>query len=42
MNETVTLFKELLNIPKEYHILFLGGGASLQFSMIPTNLLNKK
>jgi phosphoserine aminotransferase len=40
--ETVSLFKELLNIPEGYSILFLGGGASLQFCMIPYNLLNKK
>lgn len=30
---------ELMNIPKEYKILFLQGGASLQFSMIPMNLM---
>ncbi len=42
MDETVALFKEQLNIPENYHVLFLGGGASLQFCMIPFNLLNKK
>ena len=31
--------RELLNIPDNYHVLFLQGGASLQFSMIPMNLL---
>ncbi|MBN2308271.1 MAG: 3-phosphoserine/phosphohydroxythreonine transaminase, partial [Candidatus Hydrogenedentes bacterium] len=31
--------KLLLNIPDNYHILFVQGGASLQFSMIPINLL---
>ncbi len=31
--------RELLNVPENYHILFLQGGASLQFSMIPMNLL---
>ena len=36
------LFKELLNIPAGYEILFLGGGASMQFCMVPYNLLNKK
>lgn len=38
------LFRELMNIPKNYHVLFLQGGASSQFSMIPLNLLknNKK
>ncbi|HOT14965.1 MAG TPA: 3-phosphoserine/phosphohydroxythreonine transaminase [Bacteroidales bacterium] len=40
--ETKALFKELLNIPDGYSILFLGGGASLQFCMVPFNLLNKK
>jgi phosphoserine aminotransferase len=38
----VALFKELLNIPAGYQIIFLGGGASLQFCMIPYNFLNKK
>lgn len=42
MNEARTLFKELLNIPDGYQVLFLGGGASLQFCMIPYNLMNKK
>lgn len=32
--------KQLLNIPDNYTILFLQGGASLQFGMIPMNLLN--
>jgi phosphoserine aminotransferase len=31
--------RELLGIPENYHVLFLQGGASLQFSMIPMNLL---
>lgn len=42
MDETVALFKELLDIPENYQVLFLGGGASLQFCMVPYNLLNKK
>lgn len=42
MDESVALFKELLDIPDNYHVLFLGGGASMQFCMIPFNLLNKK
>jgi phosphoserine aminotransferase len=33
--------RELLNVPDNYHVLFLQGGASLQFSMIPVNLLPK-
>ena len=31
--------KELLGIPDGYHVLFLQGGASLQFSMVPQNFL---
>jgi len=42
IDEAVALFKELLNIPEGYHVLFLGGGASMQFCMVPFNLLNKK
>jgi len=42
MDEAVDLFKELLNIPENYQVLFLGGGASLQFCMVPFNLMNKK
>jgi phosphoserine aminotransferase len=33
------LLRELLSIPENYHVLFMQGGASLQFSMIPLNLL---
>lgn len=36
------LFKELLDIPDGYHVLFLGGGASTQFLMVPYNLFRKK
>lgn len=42
MDETVSLFKELLEIPEGYSVLFLGGGASLQFAMVPMNMLVKK
>lgn len=42
IDEAVALFKELLNVPQGYHVLFLGGGASLQFCMVPYNLINKK
>jgi len=42
LDETMALFKELLNIPAGYQVIFLGGGASLQFCMIPYNFLNKK
>ncbi len=39
LTETQALLKELLKIPEDYHILFLGGGASLQFAMIPMNFI---
>ena len=42
IDEAVALFKELLNIPEGYHVLFLGGGASTQFVMVPFNLLQTK
>ncbi|MBI5219152.1 MAG: 3-phosphoserine/phosphohydroxythreonine transaminase [Bacteroidia bacterium] len=42
IEETKNLWKELLNIPDGYHVLFLGGGASLQFCMVPFNLFEKK
>jgi phosphoserine aminotransferase len=42
MDETIALFKELLEIPSGYSVVFLGGGASLQFCMVPFNLLEKK
>ncbi len=42
IEEASALFKELLNVPEGYSVLFLGGGASLQFCMVPYNFLNKK
>ena len=42
MDETRALWRELLNIPEDYEILFLGGGASTQFLMVPMNLLENK
>jgi phosphoserine aminotransferase len=42
MDEAVALFKELLNIPEGYSVIFLGGGASLQFAMVPFNLMRSK
>ena len=42
IDEAAALTKELLNVPEGYHVLFLGGGASLQFCMVPFNLLKKK
>ncbi|MDH3717530.1 MAG: aminotransferase class V-fold PLP-dependent enzyme, partial [Planctomycetota bacterium] len=34
--------RTLLGLPDEYHVLFLHGGARLQFSMVPMNLLGGK
>ena len=42
MEEAQSLIKELLEVPQVYHVLFLGGGASMQFCMVPYNLLQKK
>lgn len=42
MDEAQALVKELLEIPEGYSVLFLGGGASMQFCMVPYNLLAKK
>lgn len=42
IDEAQQLVKELLEIPEGYQVLFLGGGASMQFCMVPFNLLNKK
>ncbi|MCK9204373.1 MAG: 3-phosphoserine/phosphohydroxythreonine transaminase [Bacteroidales bacterium] len=42
LDETMSLFKEMLNIPSGYQVIFLGGGASLQFCMVPFNFLNHK
>ncbi|MCK5463446.1 MAG: aminotransferase class V-fold PLP-dependent enzyme, partial [Bacteroidales bacterium] len=42
MEEAQSLIRELLEVPQGYHILFLGGGASMQFCMVPYNLMQKK
>ncbi len=42
MDDAIRLFKELLDIPEGYSVLFLQGGASMQFCMVPYNLLSKK
>ena len=42
IEEAKALFKELLDIPEGYDVLFLGGGASTQFCMVPYNLLKTK
>lgn len=39
MDEARSLVKELLGLKDGYQVLFLGGGASLQFGMVPSNLL---
>ena len=41
-DEARALIKELLDVPAGYEVVFLGGGASMQFCMVPYNLLNKK
>ena len=42
MAETEQLWRDLLNIPDNYAVIFLGGGASTQFFEVPANFLNKK
>ena len=42
LTESYSLFRELLNIPDNYQIYFVGGGASTQFFHIPANFLGKK
>lgn len=42
MDECRSLWRELLNIPDNYDILFLGGGARMQFLYVAMNFLNKK
>ncbi len=42
MDETRALWKELLNIPDTHEVLFLGGGASMQFLYVAMNFLEKK
>jgi phosphoserine aminotransferase len=42
ITEASQLVKELLEVPEGYSVLWLGGGASMQFCMVPFNLLNKK
>ncbi len=42
IDEASALVKEILDIPEGFSVLWLGGGASMQFCMIPYNFLNKK
>lgn len=42
IEKTEADFRELVGIPSEYKVLFLQGGASLQFAMIPMNLMKNR
>jgi phosphoserine aminotransferase len=42
MEQAVNMVKQLLEVPSGYSVIFLGGGASLQFTMVPMNMLEKK
>lgn len=42
MDEAQALVKEILDVPAGYSVLFLGGGASMQFCMVPYNFLKRK
>ena len=42
INEARALIKEILEIPEDFEVVFLGGGASMQFCMAPYNFLEKK
>ncbi len=41
INEAESLLRELMEIPDNYKVLFLQGGASSQFAMVPLNLIGK-
>ena len=42
MDEATALMKEVFHIPEGYSVIYLGGGASLQFCMVPFNLMENK
>ncbi len=42
IEESEALLREIMNIPQNYKVLFLQGGASLQFAMVPLNLFKNK
>ena len=42
LEEARSLLRELLDVPQGYEVLFLGGGASMHFCMVPFNFLNGK
>ncbi len=41
MDEARAIVKRLMNLNDDYDVLFLGGGASLQFAMVPFNLMKE-
>jgi phosphoserine aminotransferase len=41
VEEACNLMRELMNIPEDYKVIFVQGGASMQFGMVPYNLLNE-
>ena len=42
LDSAESLFRELTNLPKNYKVLFMHGGAQMQFSAVPLNLMNRK
>jgi phosphoserine aminotransferase len=42
IEESQSIIKELFEVGNEYEVVYLGGGASLQFAMVPYNLLTEK
>ncbi len=42
LDSTESLFRELTNLPKNYRVLFMHGGAQMQFSAVPLNLMYRK
>ena len=42
LDSTESMFRELTNLPKNYRVLFMHGGAQMQFSAVPLNLMSRK
>lgn len=42
IDKASALVKEILDVPDGFHVLWLGGGASMQFCMVPYNLLARR
>lgn len=42
IKDAEAIIREVMEIPDNYHVLFLQGGASMQFAMIPMNLMGQK